>query len=248
MSNEINNKNVLVTGANRGIGRVILKEALDKGASKVYAAVRKLESGETLVAEFGERVVPVRVDLEDPQSIIDAAATASDVEIVVSNAGVATNTTALADNAIEQLEYELNVNTFGLIRMAQAFAPVLKSNGGGAFVQLNSAVSIKSFPQVATYSASKAASYSITQALKEDLAKQGTQVVSVHPGPIASDMSREAGFEEIADPPELVANAIFDALAQGTFHVFPDTMAKHFWEGYQSYAENVIEAPAEQAD
>jgi len=246
MSNVIKNKTLLVTGANRGIGKVILKEALNQGAAKVYAAVRKIESAESLVAEFGERVVPIRVDLEEPQSIVDAAATATDIDIVISNAGVATNTTALAGNAIEQLEYEFSINTLGLIRVAQAFAPVLKLNGGGALVQLNSAVSIKTFPQVATYSASKAASYAITQALKEDLAEQGTQVVSVHPGPIATDMARSAGFEEVADPPELVANAIFDALADGTFHVFPDTMAKQFWEGYQSYAKNFIEAPMDE--
>ena len=244
MSKEIKNKTILVTGANRGIGKAIVKEALNHGAVKVYAAVRRLESAGPLVDEFGERVVPIRVDLQDPRSIVDAAEAASDVDIVVSNAGVATNTAALGDQAVNQLEYEFSVNTLGLIRVANAFAPVLKSNGGGALVQLNSVVSIKAFPQIATYSASKAASYSITQALRAELAEQGTHVVSVHPGPIATDMAREAGFEEVADPPEVVAIAIFDAISDGTFHVFPDTMAKQFWQGYQDYAKNVVEAPA----
>lgn len=244
MSNDVKNKTLLVTGANRGIGRVILREALQHGAAKVYAAVRKLESAEPLVEEFGDSVVPIKVDLEDPQSIVAAAESAKDVDIVISNAGVATTTAALSDDATRQLEFEFNVNTLGLLRIAKAFAPILKSNGGGALVQLNSVVSIKAFPQIATYSASKAAAYSITQALKEELGEQGTQVVSVHPGPIATDMAREAGFEENADPPELVANAILDALADGTFHVFPDSMAKQFWEGYQGYAKNVVEASA----
>lgn len=132
-----------------------------------------------------------------------------------------------------------------MIRVAEAFAPVLKANGGGALVQLNSVVSIKTFPAFATYSASKAASYAITQALRESLAEQGTEVVSVHPGPIATDMAKSVGLEETAEPPSLVANAIFDALENKTFHVFPDSMAKQLWAGYQNYAENVIETANE---
>lgn len=246
---EIKNKNVLVTGANRGIGKAIVVEALSRGAKKVYAAVRKLESAQPLVVEFGDRVVPIRIDLEDPQSIVEAAASAIDVDVVVNNAGVLRTSGPLSDDAIDALQYELNVNVFGLMRMARAFASTLKANGGGVLVQLNSVVSLKAFSNVATYSASKAASYSITQSLREELAEQGTTVISVHPGPIATDMANEAGMTAIAEPPSLVADAIFDAVRDSEFHVFPDSMAKQIGEEYQSFAKAVVEkSMSESAD
>ncbi len=161
---------------------------------------------------------------------------------MVNNAGVLKNTTPLDTNALDSLNYEMEMNVGGLIRMAQAFAPVLKSNGGGAFIQLNSVASIKSFAPFATYSASKAAAYSITQALRDLLSEQGTSVLSVHPGPIATDMGDNAGFSEIAEPPSLVADGIVKALQNGDFHVFPDTMAKQVGGVYQNFAENIVEA------
>jgi short-subunit dehydrogenase len=125
--------------------------------------------------------------------------------------------------------------------MAQAFAPVLKANGGGVFAQINSVASMKSFSNSATYCASKAAAYSITQALRELLSEQGTFVLSVHPGPIATDMSDAAGLTETAEPPALVADGMIEALKAGDFHVFPDSMAKQIGGAYKSFAENVVE-------
>lgn len=237
---------VLVTGANRGIGRSIVEEAIRRGASKVYAAVRKLDSAASLVEQFGDQVVPIHVDLEDPASITAAANQAREVDVVVNNAGVLTVSSVTDPVAFESLKYEFNVNVFGMLHVAQAFAPVLKANGGGAFVQLNSVASIKSFGDLATYSASKAASYSLTQALRESLAGQGTRVVSVLPGPIQTDMAGDAGFTEIAEPPVLVATAVFDAVEEGRFHVWPDSIAKQFGEAYQSFAENIIEAEVQE--
>ncbi len=242
MTFDVQNKTVLVTGANRGIGKAILEEALQRGASKVYAAVRNVDSAAALVAEHGDRVVPLPLDLEDAASITAAVQQASDVDVVINNAGVLTTTSALANDAIESLQYEMNVNVYGLLRVAHAFAPVLKANGGGALVQLNSVASIKTFADFATYSASKAASYAITQGLQASLAAQGTQVVSVHPGPIQTDMGVSAGFEHVGAPPTLVATAIFDALAEGRFHVWPDSVAQQIGGAYQSYAEQVVEA------
>lgn len=242
MTFDVKNKTVLVTGANRGIGKAILEEALNRGAAKVYAAVRNVDSASPLVAEHGDRVVPIRFDLEDAESITAAAKQASDVDLVVNNAGVLKTAGALDSHAIESLQYEMDVNVYGLIRVAQAFAPLLKANGGGALVQLNSVVSVKTFADVATYSASKAASYSITQGLRESLREQHTEVVSVHPGPIQTDMASAAGVHENAEPPSVVAIAIFDALAAGRFHVWPDSMATQIGGAYQSFAENIVEA------
>ena len=145
MSFDVQNKIALVTGANRGIGKAIVEALLQHGAAKVYAGVRNLDSAAGLVTVHGEKVVPILVDLAKPDTILAAAQTASDVQLVVSNAGVLRNATPLAADAIEALQYEIDINVFGLIRLAQAFAPVLKSNGGGAFVQLNSVASLRSF-------------------------------------------------------------------------------------------------------
>jgi NAD(P)-dependent dehydrogenase (short-subunit alcohol dehydrogenase family) len=244
VSYDIGGKTVLVTGANRGIGKALVETFLQHGAGKVYAAVRAVDSAAPLVEAHGDKVVPVPVDLADAGAISRAAETASDVDVVVNNAGVLTTTGPLDSDAAKSLDFELKVNVFGLLHMAQAFAPVLKNNGGGVFVQLNSVVSFKSFPNFTTYSASKAAAYSLTQALREVLGAQGTTVLSVHPGPIATDMGDAAGLTDIAEPASLVGEAIIRALEDGEFHVFPDSMARQFQAAYDSFAKNVIEASA----
>lgn len=247
MSVEIQGKNVLVTGANRGIGKAITETFLKNGATKVYGAARNTNSLSELQAEYGERLVPIELDLTKPETIETASQFASDVDIVINNAGVLRLSDALDDAAIDNLEFELNGNVFGLLRVAQAFAPVLKSNGGGAFVQLNSIVSMKSFEQFATYSASKAAAYSLTQALRLSLREQGTKVVSVHPGPILTDMGDAAGLTPVAEPPELVANSIIEALRNDDFHAFAGEMAQQIESAYQDFADNVVEAELSEA-
>ena len=136
------------------------------------------------------------------------------------------------------LQEEMEVNVYGLMRMAQAFAPVLKANGRGALAQLNSIASMKNFADFATYSASKAASYSITQALRNTLQTQGTRVVSIHPGPIATEMANSLGIGEIAEPAELVPHAIIAAIESGDFHAFPDTMARQVGAVYRDFASH----------
>ncbi|MFK7816478.1 MAG: SDR family oxidoreductase [Gammaproteobacteria bacterium] len=240
---ETEGKTALVTGANRGIGKVIAETFLDKaGVKKVYLAVRNIESAKALTDKYGDRVEVIHVDLGKPETILQAAQYASDVDMVVNNAGVLNTTTPLDVNALDSMAYEMDMNVSGLIRIAQAFAPVLKKNGGGALIQLNSLASIKCFAPFATYSASKAAAYSITQALRDLLKEQGTTVVSVHPGPIATDMATNAGIGEIAEPPSLVADSILEALQKGVFHAFPDSMAKQFENAYQGFAENIVNA------
>lgn len=241
MNYDIKDKTILVTGANRGIGKAIVESFIEHGATKVYAAVRQLNSVSSLVEQYGLRVVPIQVDLSDPQSIFAAAQAAPDVQIVINNAGVFQAGTPLVENAIAALEFQMNINVYGLIYMAQAFAPVLKANGGGVFAQINSVASLKSFSDSATYCASKAAAYSITQALRELLSEQNTLVLSVHPGPIATDMGDAAGMSEVAQTPAFVADGIVKALKAWDFHVFPDPIAKQMGDAYKSFAENVVE-------
>ncbi|SCY60892.1 Short-chain dehydrogenase [Nitrosospira sp. Nl5] len=239
---DIAGKIALVTGANRGIGKAIVDVFLHNGATKVYAAVRNPGSAAPLVERYGDKVVPVCVDLAKPETITALAEATKDAQVVVNNAGVFIASTPMDSDAINSLELAMKINVFGLIRMAQAFAPVLKINGGGAFVQLNSVASLKCTASFATHSASKAAAYSITQALRELLGRQGTAVLSVHPGLIATDMSSAAGLAGLAEPPSFVAEGIVIALKAGEFHLFPDSMARRIGSAYQSFSESVIEA------
>lgn len=243
MSIDIKDKVALVTGANRGIGKAIVESFVQHGAKKIYLAVRSLSAVDELVSQFGDVVVPVYVDLTKPNTITDAARLAGDVDIVVNNAGILKLADPLSDDVEELFNQELTTNTFGLIRMAKAFIPVLEKNGGGAFVQLNSVASIKNFAGFTSYSASKAAAYSITQGLRDQVADKGIQILSVHPGPIATDMCNEAGMGEMGQPVDSVSEGIVSALKAGDFHLFPDEMAKQFEAAYQSYSENFIEAP-----
>jgi NAD(P)-dependent dehydrogenase (short-subunit alcohol dehydrogenase family) len=185
----------------------------------------------------------VELDLTRPDTLSSAAESSQSVEIIVNCAGILRPSGPLAENAIEMFRCEIETNAIGLLRLAQTFAPILAANGGGAFVQVNSVASLKCFPEFATYSASKAAAYSITQALSAVLATHGTVVISVHPGAIATDMARTAGVWESASPPSVVAEAIIKSLAAPRFHLFPDPQsAKHFGQPYQDFADTVIES------
>lgn len=238
---------VLVTGSNRGIGKAIVESFFQAGAAKVYAAVRNPSSAEELQARYGSKLVVLPVDMEKPETIKAAAEAAQDVEIVVNNAGILLKADPLSPEVFATFAQELEVNVYGFLHVAQAFAPILKANGGGALVQLNSIASLRNFADFSTYCASKAAAYSFTQGIRDKLAEQGTVVLSAHPGPIKTDMADHAGMGEVAEPASLVADGIIDSLKAGEPHLFPDTMAKQFWEAYQVFARHVVEQPGMEA-
>jgi NAD(P)-dependent dehydrogenase (short-subunit alcohol dehydrogenase family) len=240
MSNSIKNKVALVTGANRGIGKQIVETFIAHGAKKVYLAVRNVDTTKELEAKYGDKVVTLQLDVSDTKSVNKAAAQAQDVEIVVNNAGIGTAHGTLGETAGADFMNQLNVNASGLLRIANAFAATL-AKAKGALVQLNSVASIKNFPSLSTYSASKAAAYSLTQGLRVELGAQGVQVLSVHPGPIETDMAKAAGFPEMSSP-SVVSEGIVSALAAGDFHLFPDEMAKMFEGAYKSFSDNIVMA------
>ena len=238
MSISIENKTALVTGANRGIGKAIVKTFLKHGAKKVYLAVRDTSSTKELEKEFGDKVVTLEADLSNKDSIQKLANNAKDVDILVNNAGIGTPCTTITDGVEENMRKQLDVNVFGLLRVANAFSEILVSNKG-ALVQMNSVASIKNFPHLSIYSASKAASYSLTQGIRADLGEKGVSVLSVHPGPIDTEMAAEAGFDNPASK-ETVSEAIVKALKAGDFHLFPDEMAKQVEKEYKDFSQNVV--------
>jgi NAD(P)-dependent dehydrogenase (short-subunit alcohol dehydrogenase family) len=201
---DINGSVALVTGANRGIGRAIAAELLERGASKVYAAVRNPAT----VSD--PRLTPIRLDITDPESVAAAARIASDVDLLVNNAGIGGVSTPL-QASLDDARAELETNYLGVVSMTQAFAPVLATNGGGTIVNLLSIVSWVAMPHLTTYSASKAAAWSYSNASRVQLAAQGTHVVGVHVGYVETDLTEGLEGEKIA--PEQVAVSALDAVA-----------------------------------
>ena len=203
---DIQDSTALVTGANRGIGKAFADALLDRGAAKVYTAVRE-------VATVGDpRLVPIQLDVTHPARIAAVAGELDDVEVVVNNAGVLHISTPLS-SSLEVARVELETNYLSLVSMTQAFAPVLERNGGGAFVNVLSVFSWVATPVLTTYSASKAAAGSFTNAARIELGRRGTQVVGVHPGPVDTEMTAAFDLDKI--PPATVATTALDALEAG---------------------------------
>ena len=168
-------------------------------------------------------LVPVALDITDPAQIAAAARTAADVDLVVNNAGIGVPSTPLT-SSLEVARAELETNYLGLISMTQAFAPVLKANGGGAFVNILSVVSWVAMPHLTAYSASKSAGWSYSNAARIELAGQGTEVVGVHVGYVDTDLVRALDGDKVA--PEAVAVAALDALAAGEPEALVDELAR----------------------
>lgn len=206
----------LVTGANRGLGAAYVRALLDGGAAKVYAAARDPKS----VTVEDPRVVPLALDVTDPAQVAAAAAQASDVALVISNAGIGRGTSALDDDAIAGARDELEVNYFGVLHVARAFAPVLKANGGGALVNMLSVVSWLHVPGIATYAASKAAAWAATNALRVQLRSQGTQVVGIHVGYVDTDLT--AGVSDPKSDPDDIAAKVVAGIAAGAEEILAD--------------------------
>ncbi|MGL4619461.1 MAG: SDR family NAD(P)-dependent oxidoreductase, partial [Chroococcidiopsis sp.] len=165
---------VLVTGANRGIGAAYVEALINAGARRVYAAARSLDSLKDVVAIAPDRIIPIALDVTNLDQVKAAAQTAQDVTILINNAGVLGTGGLFTATSVETAQWEMNTNYFGTLSMTRAFAPILKQNGGGAMVNMLSIVSVVNAPVFGSYSASKAALYSLTQDVRAELAAQGT--------------------------------------------------------------------------
>lgn len=209
----INGSVALVTGANRGIGRHFAEQLIRRGAAKVYAAARD----PARIDLPGVR--PLALDITDPRSVAAAAAAAADVTLLINNAGISTYRN-LVTGDLETIRLEMETHFFGTLRMVRAFAPILAAGGGGAILNMLSALSWFSYDGANAYAAAKAAEWSLTNGIRLELAAQGTLVTGLHTGSVDTDMM--AGFAIPKLDPAVVARAGLDGIEAGNLEVLVD--------------------------
>lgn len=225
----IRNKSVLITGANRGIGKALVEEALRRGAKRVYAGTRGA------LQSIDERLTYLPLDVTSSAQIQNAAAEISSLDVLINNAGI-----AIYDDLsnLDVIEQHLAVNFLGMLKVTSAFLPHLKRSNG-AIVNNLSVVALAALPIIPSYSISKAAAFSMTQSLRALLAGQGISVHGVVLGPIDTDMTR--GFEIPKASPESAAIGTFDGLANGEEDIFPDPASQPIAGAWRNGAVKAME-------
>jgi NAD(P)-dependent dehydrogenase (short-subunit alcohol dehydrogenase family) len=225
----IQNKSVLITGANRGIGRALVNEALRRGAARVYAGTR----GALEIAD--KRVIPLALDVTNTSQIQHASDQVGELDLLINNAGI-----AIYDDLsnLEVIEQHMAVNFFGLLKVTQAFLPLLRRSKG-AIVNNSSLAALAALPMIPSYSVSKAAAFNLTQSLRALLAGQGVTVHAVILGPVDTDMNR--GLEIPKASPESAAAAIFDGLEKREEDIFPDPVSQSVAEGWRAGVVKALE-------
>ncbi|ABR90712.1 Uncharacterized conserved protein [Janthinobacterium sp. Marseille] len=209
-------KSVLVTGANRGIGAALVRALLKQDVSKVYAAARNPSA----LPDFGDaRVVPLQIDVTNPDEVKAAAGKISSLDVLINNAGIMTFAHVLSATP-EELAADMDVNYYGTLRVTQAFLPLIEKQGGGAIVNLVSIAGLASVAAISGYSASKAALFSATQAMRIALKAKNIEVIGVFPGPIDTDLAKDLPLDK-ASADETVDN-IVNAIIAGSEDIYPD--------------------------
>ncbi|MFC9789832.1 SDR family oxidoreductase [Rhodococcus sp. NPDC127528] len=226
---QINESVVVVTGANGGLGREFVRQFLERGARKVYAATRRnLDWADA-------RVVPLLLDVTDPDSIEAAAAQAADVSVVVNNAG-SVGAPSLLSSSIADIRDTFEANLFGPLQVTRAFAPALAAAGGGAIVNVHSVLSWLASP--GAYSPSKAALWGLTNTLRLELAGQGTQVLGAHLG--YTDTPMTAGLDVPKSDPAVIVARILDALAAGADEAHADDVTQRVRSNLSTHTTGAI--------
>ncbi len=214
---------VLITGANRGLGLAFARTALARGARKVYAGARD-PSSVTLAG-----VVPIKLDVTNPDDIAAAAHQCSDVTLLINNAGIAATGGFLSDTSVASAQRHFDTNVFGPLRLTQAFAPVLATHGGGAILNVLSIASWINGPLLGVYGMSKSAAWAMTNGTRIELRDQHTQVLALHVSFIDTDLTR--GFDVPKLAPDAVVRSALDALEAGASEVLADDLTRQVHAG-----------------
>jgi NAD(P)-dependent dehydrogenase (short-subunit alcohol dehydrogenase family) len=222
-------KTVLVTGANRGIGRALVNEALRLGAKRVYAGTR----GTLDIVD--DRVTPLMLDVTDAEQIEQAVRQVGKLDVLINNSGIAPYDD-LGDPAV--IELALAVNFFGMYKVSRAFLPMLKRSKG-AIVNNLSLLALAPLPLTPSYSISKAAALSMTQSLRALVASEGVTVHGVFLGPVDTDMNR--GFDIPKASPGSAAQGIFEGVENGEEDIFPDPMSRSIADGWRNGVAKTFE-------
>jgi NAD(P)-dependent dehydrogenase (short-subunit alcohol dehydrogenase family) len=233
---KIDNAVALVTGANRGIGLAFANELLARGARKVYAAARDPAT----ITQRG--VHALRLDVNKPEDVAAAAALAPDVTLVINNAGIAQPGGFLAADSEDVARRIFETNFFGMLRISKAFAPILARHGGGSLLNVLSVASWISGGGLAAYSASKSAAWSLTNALRAELAAQKTQVTALHMAYVDTDLTR--GFEVPKSSPVAIVQRALDGLASGLDEVLADDLTVQVKHGMTAARPSYLPQPA----
>ncbi|HXD42237.1 MAG TPA: SDR family oxidoreductase [Ramlibacter sp.] len=233
---KLDNAIVLVTGANRGMGLAFARDALARGAHKVYAGARDPAS----ITLPG--VEAIQLDVNRPEDVAAAARRCADVTLLINNAGIASVGGFLAEGSVESARQQLETNFFGPLRLSQAFAPVLAANGGGAIVNVLSIASWINRPLLGVYGATKSAAWALTNGLRHELRAQGTQVLAMHVGFVDTDLTR--GLDVAKSSPEVIVRRTLDALEAGAEEVLADEMTRQVKQGLSADPGIYLVAPA----
>ncbi len=196
--------------------------ALARGAARVTAGVRDLATADELVSRFGDRVVAVLIDLNQPEKIAATAHNFEGVDLLINNVGLLSSGGLFATDGLDAIEADMKVNFWGTLAVTRAFLPAVERQKG-AIANVLTVVSLASMAGLGGYSASKAASWSMTQALRAELGKKGLRVHAVFPGPVDTEMAKSITLPKT--PPDAVAKAILDGIERGDDDIFPDAMA-----------------------
>lgn len=213
----------LVTGANGGIGKHYVEALQKAGVTRIYVCARNPEKVADMVSMEPERIIPVALDVTEERSIAAAATLCQDVTLLINNAGIAKYQGLIAAPDLSSARAEMEVNYFGTLAMCRAFAPILKANGGGAIVNMQSILSRINFPRNGGYSASRAASLSMTQGVRAELTAQGTLVVAVMPATVDTEMSKNDPPPKVS--PNEVAISALQAVNDGIEDIYPGELA-----------------------
>lgn len=223
----IKDKIVLVTGANRGIGKALVQASLEKQARKVYATCRDLRK----MPNFGDhKVIPFELDITDKNQIAKIVSQTDDINILINNAGILTAGNIL-EGEWDSIETDMNVNYYGTVNMMRAFAGILERNSPSRIVNLTSIVAYSPLPSIAGYSASKAALLSATYSARIELAKKGVKIHAVNPGAIDTDMNK--GIDWDMPSPDEVAKIILDSVENEELDIIPEEIGLGMFKAWK---------------